>query len=644
MWVTQKEEYFMTARIQDDLYMAVNGAWQANTPIPADKAMVSADSELGDDIRATLVRDLTDIASGKKPAVNQPLQYGAKLYVKAADKAARDAAGVAPALPRLKYIESLTNLAAFKAALPELLTQQYATPFVTWVMADFHDATVNQLHLDSWGTILPDAALYREPSAETQEMFAQWSAMAEKLLLAAGYNATTAQAYIADALAFDQRIAALTPSNVEYADEKNLDNPYTWDELTASSKHSGLAAALTQLLPSTPAKVNLLTPGVFREADSLITDDNYMQLQRAMIVNELIDNASYLSDDLRSTAGAYKRFLSGQEAPTDWTRHAFATANSLLAEPIGLYYGQTYFGAEAKADITAMVKQLIAEYKRQLQANTWLSDATKQKAIAKLNTMKIKMGYPDQLFSMYAQLHFDDADDLLTALIKLQSQEQAFRLAQVGKPVDRSEWAMPGHLVNACYDPSKNDITFPAGILQPPYYALDWSTAAKLGGTGATIGHEISHCFDNNGSLYDENGSMNNWWTDADQQEFAKIVDAVAAQFDGREADGAKINGRLTVSENIADNAGMDVALQLLGKDTDTAALHEFFTAYAKSWATKRRPELAKTVALSDVHAPAILRVNVPVQNFTSWYAAYDVQPGDGMYMDPADRIMIWDK
>jgi putative endopeptidase len=634
----------MTARIQDDLYMAVNGEWQAKTPIPADKAMVSADSELGDSIRETLVRDLSDIASGKKQADNQPLQYAAKLYAKAADKAARDAAGVAPVLPRLKYIESLTTLDAFKAALPELLAQQYALPFACWAMADMHDATVNQLHLASWGTILPDAALYREPSEDAKQMFAQWSAMADKLLLAAGYNEATAQVYIADALAFDQRIAALTPTNVEYADEKNLDNPYTWDELTASTSNTGLTAALATQLPSAPAKVNLFTPGVFKEANTLINADNYLQLQRAMIVNELIDDASCLSDDLRSEAGAYKRFLTGQEVPTDWTRHAFATVNALLAEPIGLYYGQTYFGAEAKADITAMVKQLIAEYERQLQANTWLSDATKQKAIAKLKTMKIKMGYPDQLFSMYEQLHFDDTDDLLTAMLKVQSQELAFRLAQVGKPVDRSEWAMPGHLVNACYDPSKNDITFPAGILQPPYYALDWSTAAKLGGTGATIGHEISHCFDNNGALYDENGSMNNWWTDADQQEFAKIVDAVAAQFDGLEADGAKINGRLTVSENIADNAGMDVALQLLGKNASADQLHEFFTAYAKSWATKRRPELAKTVALSDVHAPAILRVNVPVKNFNSWYAAYNVQPDDGMYMDPAKRIMIWDK
>lgn len=634
----------MTTRIQDNLYMAVNGKWQSETTIPADKAMVSADSQLEDEIRATLTTDLTAIARGQKGTDDQPLLRAAQLFSLANDKQTRRKAGIAPVLPRLKFLESLTTLAAFKAALPDLLAQQYALPLSPWVMADMHDATVNQLHLDSWGTILPDAAMYREPSAETKEMFKVWANMAEQLLQAAGYNHMTAQAYVVDALAFDQRIAALTPTNVEFADDKNWDNPCSWDDLTASSRGCDLTGALAKLLPKVPSTVNLMTPRVYGHLDDLITEANYQQCQRAMIVNELLGDAAMLSDELRSLAGEYGRFLSGQEAPTDWTKHAFAIANQHFAEPIGRYYGQTYFGADAKADITAMVKRLIAEYERQLQANTWLSATTKQKAIAKLKTMQIKMGYPDHLFALYDHLNFAPEDDLLTACTKLSAQEQAFRFSQVGQRVDRSEWAMPGHLVNACYDPSKNDITFPAGILQPPYYALDWNEAAKLGGTGVTIGHEISHCFDNNGALYDENGTMNNWWTDADQVAFAKIVDAVAAQFDGREADGAKINGRLTVSENIADNAGMDVALQLLGKDASAAARHDFFSAYAKSWATKRRPELAKTVALSDVHAPAILRVNVPVQNFPDWYVAYGVQPSDNMYMQPKDRIMIWDK
>ena len=319
-------------------------------------------------------------------------------------------------------------------------------------------------------------------------------------------------------------------------------------------------------------------------------------------------------------------------------------AERYVSDPIGLYYGRKYFGEAAKQDVTAMVKQIIAQYEVQLQHNTWLSDATREKAIAKLKTMKIKMGYPDDVFALYKTLHFDDADDLFTAMCKLADQTRAFRLVTVGKPVDRSEWEMPGFLVNACYEPTMNDITFPAGILQPPYYSVDWSLAAKLGGTGATIGHEISHSFDNNGAEYDETGKMSNWWTAADKAAFDKDIDAVADQFDGLVSDGAKINGRLTVSENIADNAGMAVALDILGKDASQEDLQDFFTAYTKSWATKMRPELAQNAAETDVHAPAELRVNVPVRNFDAWYRAYDVQPGDGMYLAPEKRVNIWNK
>lgn len=208
--------------------------------------------------------------------------------------------------------------------------------------------------------------------------------------------------------------------------------------------------------------------------------------------------------------------------------------------------------------------------------------------------------------------------------------------------MDRNVWGMPGHLVNACYDPMKNYITFPAGILQPPYYSLNWTRAQNLGGTGATIGHEISHSFDNNGALYDEYGTLNNWWTVEDKQAFDKLVTAIADQFDGLLYEGVKVNGRLTVSENIADNAGMAVALDLLGDSADPKVLQDFFIAYTRSWATKMRPERAKTVLRQDVHAPATLRVNVPVQNFEAWYQAFDVQPTDGMYRLPAKRVTIW--
>lgn len=631
-------------RIQDDLYLAINGEWQQSAVIPPDKSAIGADSDLGDDIRAKLIADLTAIAAGKE-TVDQPVQLAAQLYALAADKATRDQTGIAPVLPRLQVLEQVDTLAALKAQLPQLVQNDYTVPFGLYVGADRHDATVNQLQLYGPETILPDAAMYHDGvSAENQHLLDVWADMARQLLQAAGYDAATAATYVTDALAFDARLGLIAPTNEEMAVDANWDHPEDWATLAAQTANIGLTDAILPLLPSQPTTVNAMILPIFTHYGELLNADNYHEWQHRAIIEELLDAAGYLSDELRQLGGTYDRLLSGQEAPTAWSKHAFSVTNAFLAEPIGLYYGRKYFGEAAKADITQMVRDLIATYKAQLSRNSWLSAATREKAIAKLDTMVIKMGYPDQVFPLYDTLHFAPTDDLYTAVTALSHQTAIWWLAQVGQPVDRSEWAMPGHLVNACYDPSKNDITFPAGILQPPYYALDWTTAEKLGGTGVTIGHEISHSFDNNGALYDAAGTMNDWWQPADKAAFDQLVTAVAEQFDGRKYEGATINGRLTVSENIADNAGMDVALELLGKAASQADREAFFATYAKSWAMKMRPAMAKTRAQTDVHAPASLRVNVPVMNFTAWYETYGVQPSDGEYLAPADRITIWDK
>ena len=634
----------MTARPQDDLYMAVNGRWQAQTVIPPEKSVIGADSDLGDNIRERLVQDLRAINDGSMATVDQPLLAAARLFVKADDRQQRNRLGVEPIRARLATLTRLSSFDQWRLALPTLFREDYPLPLSTFVMPDFHDAQVNMLNVSGPDTILPDAAMYAEENADTQAMFDAWSDMARGLLHAVGFTDVEADQYVVDALDFDRRAGAVLPTNEEYAVDTNWDHPVAWDDFVEQIKATGLGDALGAVLPVQPKFVNAPTVRYVTVLNQLVNQDNFEQWQHMAVIQELITNGTYLSDEMRQLAGAYQRFLAGQPEPTEWHKHAFAVTNSVLAEPIGIYYGRTYFGQAAKDDITGLVRELIQQYEVQLRHNTWLSPATRDKAVAKLATMNIKMGYPDHAAAVYAHLHVDPEDDLLTAMVQLVSACRQFRWSTVGQAVDRSEWQMPGHLVNACYDPSMNDITFPAGILQPPFYALDWSRAAKLGGTGATIGHEISHSFDNNGSMFDAHGTMNNWWQDADKVAFDHIVDEVAAQFDGRLYEGTQVNGRLTVSENIADNAGMDVALAVLGDQATPTELQEFFTAYAKSWATKMRPERAKTVLSQDVHAPATLRVNVPVMNFDEWYRAYDVQPSDGEYLEPDKRIVIWDR
>ncbi|KLI76174.1 MULTISPECIES: M13-type metalloendopeptidase [Lacticaseibacillus] len=628
-------------RIQDDLYMAVNGAWQEKTQIPPDKSVVSADSDLSDDIRTKLVADLRRMALTDGDTVS-PLRYAARLFAKADDKTKRQQLGIDPVRTRVQTLVKLTTLDQFRAAMPTLIAGQYVLPVTPYVDADMHDAEHNILNLGGPDTILPDAAMYRNNDAENTADLAAWSKMATAILAAAGFSESDQKNYVEAAKRFDRRLAEVVPDNVDLAVDSTFDNPMTWQAFEEAAGFLGIPQVFADLMPQTPTKVNAVVPNYVSNLPTLITADNYPEWHAWMVINELLSCATYLSDDLRQLAGQYDRFLAGQPEASSWTKHAFGIANEYFDDVIGQYYGQTYFGADAKADITAIVEQILAQYRVQLENNTWLSSTTKQKAIRKLATMKVKMGYPDQLFSLYDHLTVDADDDLLTAVLKLSSQAQQFWFKQVGQPVDRNEWNMPGHLVNASYDPLKNDITFPAGILQPPYYELNWTKAQNLGGTGVTIGHEISHSFDNNGALYDEHGNLHNWWTPADKQAFDQLVKAMATQFDGRTYEGVKVNGTLTVSENMADNAGMDVALALLGDHPDVKDLQAFFTTYARSWATKMRPERVKTLLRQDVHAPAALRVNVPVQNFPAWYQAFQVQPQDGMYRQPQKRLTIW--
>ncbi|WP_155287403.1 M13-type metalloendopeptidase [Lacticaseibacillus zhaodongensis] len=631
-------------RIQDDLYMAINGDWQDNTVIPPDKSSIGADRDLTDNIEKQLRADFDALNSGKKSSSDTNLLTAAKLYAKAADFKTRDRLGIEPVLPRVHHLLDLPTLADFNADLPELIAQGYQMPLDWQVYADLNDASTNQINFGALDTILPDAALYKENPSKYQPMLNSWSDMASQLLLKVGLTAGQAAMYIRDALAFDARSAKYTITNEEAAEIKNLNNPCSWDDFVQQLAGFAFPAAVARFMPATPATVNEFTPKTFANWSTLLNEDNYHEFQHYAIIQELIGASGYLSNELRHIGNTYSRFLSGQEEDVSEVKSAYRLANAYMAEPIGIYYGKTYFGEDAKRDVTALVKRIIAAYKQQLSANTWLSASTKAKALRKLDTMAIKMGYPDKALPFYDQMHVEDKDDLLTTAQKLDDVIMREQLSRVGQPVNRGEWGMPGHLVNACYDPTMNDILFPAGILQPPYYSKSWSEAANLGGTGATIGHEISHAFDNNGALFDEYGNMKNWWTKDDEAAFAKITQQMIDQFDGLQYEGVRINGKLCVSENLADNAGMDVALSLLGDKPSKEELQEFFTAYTKSWRYKMRPELAKTVLMQDVHAPATLRVNIPVQNFDEWYQAYDVKPGDGMYRDPEKRIVVWDK
>ncbi|MFR4955869.1 MAG: M13-type metalloendopeptidase, partial [Enterococcus gallinarum] len=276
-----------------------------------------------------------------------------------------------------------------------------------------------------------------------------------------------------------------------------------------------------------------------------------------------------------------------------------------------------------------------------LTSNTWLSEHTKQKAIVKLNKLGIHVGYPDKIPAIYDRLHTDPDASLLQNALRFGRIFREDLFSKWQKPVDREEWEMSAATVNAYYHPFKNVIVFPAAILQAPFYSLSQSASANYGGIGAVIAHEISHAFDNNGAKFDEFGNLNNWWTAEDLAHFETLAQEMINEFDGLPFAGGTVNGTLTVSENIADAGGLSCALEAAEKETDVS-LEDFFINWAKIWRTKAKEQYQQLLLAIDVHGPAKLRANIQVQNIDSFFTTFGIEPGDGMYRAPEDRVQIW--
>ena len=311
------------------------------------------------------------------------------------------------------------------------------------------------------------------------------------------------------------------------------------------------------------------------------------------------------------------------------------------SQALGLWYAGEKFSPEAKADVEHKVATMIEVYKARLEKADWLAPETREKAIVKLNVITPHIGYPEKLPETYAKKIIDESKTLVENAQALYEISIAHSWSKWNQPVDRSEWHMPANMVNAYYDPQQNQIVFPAAILQAPFYDLHQSSSANYGGIGAVIAHEISHAFDTNGASFDENGSLKDWWKPEDYEAFTARTQKVIDQFEGQDSYGAKINGKLTVSENVADLGGIAAAREAAKKEEDFSA-EEFFTNFARIWRMKARTEYMQLLASVDVHAPGKLRTNVQLPNFDEFHKEFDVKEGDGMWRAPEDRVIIW--
>ena len=626
-------------RIQDDLYTYVNQEKLEQLVIPDDMPVAGGFATLSTDVEKLMIGEFNAMCQAASYP-NAHMERACTLFTLARDVKRKKKHGIKPALKNLAILKKLGTMRGFNLHAKELILRGIQMPLTISVEANMKDTTHHCVMIQGPGVILPDTTYYQNEQTR-DNLLNLWSDSARKILSIAGHSDEEIEQLLKDTLAFDALLAKYVKSNEEWSEYTKMYNPMKTGRVAGMVKPLNLKKLLTDLFGFVPEEIIVTEPRFFKNFKEVFNADTFEAYKNWAYVITLYRNCSLLSEELRDLGGAFNRALSGIASVSSAEKYAYQLASNWYSEPVGLYYGEKYFGEEAKKDITDIVRQIVATYQKRIAENDILEPATKEKAILKLSKMGLKLAYPDRVEAIYDKLVFDSSKSLFDIVSSLSRIRMEENFAKLDKEVDRTHWAMPGHMVNACYDPFVNDITFPAAILQPPFYSIHQTRSENLGGIGAVIGHEISHAFDSNGAKCDELGNLNNWWTKADERKFNKKVNAMVKQFDGIELPWGTVNGKFTVSENIADNGGMAVTLDSMSQ-TEGVSFEEYFANWARVWCQKAKPEYQALLLQVDVHGPCYLRANMPPRNFPEWYAAFNVKKTDGMYLAPSKRVVIW--
>ena len=628
-------------RIQDDLYTFVNQETLDKLVIPDDKPTAGGFQELADGVEKIMMGEFEAMSeSGSYP--NEHLKRACELYAIAKDADRKAKFGITPAIKVLSLLDEVKSVDDFNRLFKTLALKDIPTPIKFGVETDMKNTKRRLVYIQGAGVILPDASYYKpEMAAQKEQILGIWTSVATAVMANTPLSAEDQAKYVADALAFDEILAGLVKTQEEWSRYVEMYNPMDAGEVAKMLAPFDFSSVLCDMFGKSPETVVVTEPRYFGAFATVFNAENLELYKHWAYVTGLLQFCPHLSEELRDLGGAYARAIMGVAQMQSIEKFAYNIASDMYSDPVGIYYGEKYFGEEAKKDITEIVYQIIDTYKERIKTNDILGDSSKEKAILKLSKMGVKMGYPDKVRAIYDKLAFNPEDSLFDIMLSLGEIIKLNMLDKLDQPTEPENWQMPGHMVNACYDPFVNDITFPAAILQAPFYSLKQTRSENLGGIGAVIGHEISHAFDSNGAKCDENGNINDWWTEDDFKRFGEKVQQMIEQFDGIELPWGVVNGAFIVSENMADNGGMSATLDIMSK-TEGASYEEYFCNWARVWCQKAKPEFSQLLLAVDVHGPCILRANMPPRNFSEWYTAFDVKETDQMYIAPDKRIIIW--
>ena len=634
-----------SVRPQDDLYRHFNGSWLKTAVIPADRATDGAFMALRVQSEAR-VREIIEGATGSDEATKI-----AHIYKSFMDTDAVNAKGGSPISAELAMVDSISTISDFISTFSKLEAHGTSGIFGTFIYADMKDASTNILYLAQGGISLPDEAYYREEKyaeirtayvAHIAAMFslAKVSNPAEKAAQVMALETSIASHH------WDQvknRDATLTYNKMNRAEVKALMPAFDWELYLTAGEIPAI------VLDS----VIVQQPSFFEGLGSILANFDADAWKAWLKWHIISGSAPYLSDEFTNENFAFfGKTLSGTPELRERWKRAVSMIEGSLGEAVGKVYVQKYFPAEAKARMENLVANLIEAYRVSINELAWMSPDTKVKALEKLSKFRPKIGYPDK-WRDYSALK-TTPDDLYGNVGRVVKFQRDHELSKIGKPVDRDEWFMAPQTVNAYYNPVMNEIVFPAAILQAPFFGLDHDDAVNYGGIGAVIGHEIGHGFDDQGSKYDGDGALNNWWSDADRAAFEERTKALIAQYDAlipEEAPDVNVNGALTIGENIGDLGGLTIAykayqISLGGKPSPVidgmSGEKRLMLSWAQIWRAKVRPEEMRRRIATDPHSPAEFRCNQILKNFTPFYQEFGVTDKDALWLEEQSRVQIW--
>lgn len=640
-----------TYRAQDNFYMYCNGGWMKANPLKPSDSRYGTFDLLRDSAKAQ-IHHIVDELLTKKVTKGTDEYRVAVLYRQAMDSTKRNELGAKPIQAELRKIESLTDKGQILEYAAKM-DQEYGSSilFSSYVHSDNLNSDINILHINQVGLGLGNRDYYTQKSEENDKIIEGYLNYINRILILAGYPEDKAKSIADNAFKVENQLAQICYTKEMLRDDKLNYNMKNIAEFTKQNQGFDWVKYF-EIRGLDVKEADFSQLDFFKKFAVWYNTIDVNLLKDYIIYGTVSSCGGMLSDDFaQASFDFFSKQLSGvKEMKPRWER-CVSVVDGILGEALGKVYVDRYFSADAKKAALKLVENLQKALKERISGLAWMGDSTKTKAIDKLSNYKVKIGYPDK-WKDYSGLDIDESKTYFENMLSATRFMQQDNLKDLGKPVDKTKWLMNPQTVNAYYMPSTNEICFPAAILQPPFFNINADDAVNYGAIGVVIGHEMTHGFDDQGSNFDKNGNMVNWWTKEDQEKFKAAADRLAKQYSKNEIlPGLFANGNLTLGENIADQGGLltaFLAMQIAQGNKKVEPIdgltpeQRFYIGYARLWGQNITTEAIKRLTKMDVHSLGSLRVNQALKNLDSFYKAFNIQPTDSMYIAPEDRVLVW--